>query len=356
MIPDNYGTTFVPTFEEISLTKNNLIKMSLDKKQEVSDFLFEFYRNNGFPYPKYHSLKLKESWKEIKKLDSTIIENNHSLSISQKAGVNLFKHFADNFFQAKSKKNSPSLLEAFNDDRLLIKTINNRIGLTFSETFTICGNMIRQGLRNSGCASPISMFSPAVAKFIYDKFAPENGTVFDFSVGFGQRLIGALASNKNLHYIGCDPWKETICNVNKIGSFISEYQPDSKFKLYEEGAENFILNNQKFDLAFSSPCYFSREIYSSDSSQAYFNKSYYQFISEWFQQVVENIDFMLKPNGIIALNMMEQYQKHYILDDMLAIFKSKNYIEIDRYYLKLLNTDNWRTSKKIEPIVIMKKI
>ena len=55
-------------------------------------------------------------------------------------------------------------------------------------------NYVMGGLRLVGSAP--SNFRPMNAKAIWERFAPENGVVFDSSAGFGGRLLGALSSKK----------------------------------------------------------------------------------------------------------------------------------------------------------------
>jgi len=44
-------------------------------------------------------------------------------------------------------------------------------------------------------------FLPIRAKAIYERFCPENGYVYDYSAGFGGRMLGALSSKNNYTYI-----------------------------------------------------------------------------------------------------------------------------------------------------------
>jgi len=96
------------------------------------------------------------------------------------------------------------------------------------------------------------------AKTIYDTYCPDNGLVLDISVGFGQRMLGAAASKKVKHYVGIDPWKRTIDSVNMMKDEVK-----SSAELICIGSELFD-SEQEFDLCFSSPPFYDKEIYNDD--------------------------------------------------------------------------------------------
>ena len=48
-------------------------------------------------------------------------------------------------------------------------------------------------------------YPPMRAKAIYERFCPKGGTIYDYSAGFGGRMLGALSSKYNFTYVGTDP-------------------------------------------------------------------------------------------------------------------------------------------------------
>jgi len=58
-------------------------------------------------------------------------------------------------------------------------------------------------------------------------------------------------------------------------------------------------------MSFSSPPYFNKEVYSSETTQAYNNRSYEQFIDDWWTSVVKNVHYLTKEKGYLILNMVE---------------------------------------------------
>lgn len=359
-IPSNYGTTFIPSFEGHVLNKNYLNTLSEFQKERVANYLFQYYRSYGFPFPIFSDEKLNKDWEDLKKFNSnSILKNNKIISTSNSTGLDLFKHFYHNFYNCKEEaKNSKSMLECFNDDQTLINVIKNRIGLTYKETFNMTGNMLRQGFRSTRSSATTSIFKPVIAKFFYDNFCPENGTVYDYSMGFGHRLLGALSSNRNIKYIGCDPWEEQITSGNKMLKFL---KLESRATLVNLGSEDYCPQELygSIDLAFSSPPYYNKEVYIEDPSQAYAS-SYDNFINDWWNKVCKNIFNLLKKDGIMILNMFEQFKKFDILQDMTAVLEQNGFAKEDVYYLSLSRshfTDKSKTGNKykLEPVTIFRK-
>jgi hypothetical protein len=362
---ENYGTCYIPEYNGIKLTVNNINKIEIHDREIIADFLFNFYRTNGFPYPKYSIKELQDDWNKLIQLDTkkVFLEPN-ILSVNNLNGNLLFKHFATTFYKTKEDKAKvKDMFESFNDDDNLKKVIRNRLGITFfyrgvSFPFTISGNMIRQGFRSTRLCSTTSTFKASVAKAIYDRFCATGfNMVFDYSMGFGQRLAGGLSKN-NIFYIGCDPWKETFDNNVKLVEFLGL---QNRCDLINSGSENYYNEKYKdsIDIAFSSPPYFNKEVYSDDLTQCY-NNGYDYFINYWWQKTVENMSLMLKKNGKLIINIVDKYKKYNLSKDMIDICNKYNFSLNETLYLKLSKshlTNKAGTDKlsKLEPIYVLNK-
>jgi Mor family transcriptional regulator/tRNA1(Val) A37 N6-methylase TrmN6 len=348
-----YSTTYVPEYNGFPLTKQNLLNMSSDEKETVVEYLFNFYRSGGFPYPQYNKDILMKDWNRLVKANSSEILDGNILNISSPSGIKVFKHFCPHYNSVSSGKEM-SMIEAFNDDEILKRVIGNRIGYSYKETFTMCGNMLRQGLRNSKLSFAASIFKPILAKFLYERYVPVNGVIYDYSMGFGQRFLGAASSKNNYTYIACDPWKEAIDGVNAMASFLGKAA-----NINNVGAESFCPKELigTVDFAFSSPPYFDKEVYSSDKSQAY-SGGYDDFINVWWRGVVENSYKLLKVGGRFGLNMMRKHRGNDILEDMEGILSNVGFKKVEEFGIKLASSNSFRGGKegmKLEPITIWQK-
>ena len=120
------------------------------------------------------------------------------------------------------------------------------------------------GLRKYICAQ----FKPNVAKVFYDMNKAK--TVCDFSMGWGDRLAGAFASETVEHYVGLDPRKENHPYYEQQRDFYTKhtsfFENPTKTDFYCSPAEDFDYSEYEnyFDVVFTSPPYFSVERYSHD--------------------------------------------------------------------------------------------
>lgn len=312
-----YGSTNIVSYNGNKLTKQYIEGLSDDEKTEVAEFLFNYFRRNGFPYDRFDDDELVSDFKSLCNSNIKLINNNELSNIGN-AGLKIFKGFCHHYYKVSDGR-MPCFEDAFNDDKLLMKAIKNRLGFFFDtkEAFNITGNMIRQGLRNGRIAFAASIFKPSVAKFFYDKFQAKN--VLDISAGFGQRMVGACATKSIESYTGLDPWNETISALTDIKDFLSF--SNKEISLHQIGSENF-LSEKRFDFCFSSPPFFNKEIYCADGSQAYSNGL--EGFMNWWRKTAQNVHQMLSGRYFV-INMDQK-----IIIDMLA--KSSDLFALDGVY------------------------
>ena len=86
------------------------------------------------------------------------------------------------------------------------------------------------------------------------------GNVYDYSMGYGGRLLGVTSSNMRYSYTGIDPNTETIEGLNYLNTLL-----DNPGTLVQSVSEEYQPTD--VDLAFSSPPYFNLEKYSEEDTQ-----------------------------------------------------------------------------------------
>ena len=155
-----------------------------------------------------------------------------------------------------------------------------------------------------GLGQPAVNFPPLTARWIYEEYTkhiPDDDLIhiYDPSAGWGGRILGAMTSHRNIHYIGTDPNTDNFIDelgitryeyvanffnndVLETNSFWEEHK--NTYHLFQDGSEH-IGNNPDFqqykgelDLIFTSPPYFDREQYSDDDEQSF--KSYPEY-EDW---------------------------------------------------------------------------
>lgn len=120
-----------------------------------------------------------------------------------------------------------------------------------------------------------------------------NNNYFDFSCGWGSRLLGSMYSKVN--YYGTDPNYKLTKKLNKL---IKDYKEVNKIKteakIYTQGSEVFILElENKIGLAFSSPPYFLLEDYKYGEQSYKEGTTYQEWLENYWRNAVKNIKNIL---------------------------------------------------------------
>ena len=220
------------------------------------------------PMSKTKSLKIKGI------LDDYSFRNVLDYDLDEKTGYNVR-------FYKKSEKIIPKILQVF------------RIGMS---------------------SSPAVNFPVLTSRWIYEEFlnGGEN-IVWDSSSGWGSRLLGSLCSNKNIHYVGCDPNSRNLGCYEKLGQlYQKEVGTDNTFEIYYTGSET-LHDNETFkkykgnlDLVFTSPPYFNKELYSRDEEQSVLRFTDYQsWLDGFLKRTIETSFEYLKPKSFLILNVAD---------------------------------------------------
>ena len=207
-----------------------------------------------------------------------------------------------------------------------------------------------------------SQFPPAVAKELYNLFDAKH--VFDFSMGWGDRLAGFYASNAETYY-GTDP---NVAVYKNYGEQDKLYGTNKKTIFKNSPAEDLDLSNEKFDMVFTSPPYFNAEQYSTDESQSY--KRYGSDIELWLNNflfaTIDKCWNSLVDGGTMIINISDLLQKGKEvkicdpMNDYISKLPKANYTGCTGLRLsKRPNSKNDRPEDahktSVEPIWIWKK-
>lgn len=293
---DIYKYDKVATINNQPITAKYVKTLDYAERLALVEPLFQYFRQQGWLYPDNIS-KIHKSWQKLcyfqPNLSTNELFNNSSLA------TDICKYFCHKFYEATEEGKS-TMIEVFNNDDKLRGLIKNRLGFDWwdkednDETFNISFRMLIQGMRSSRLVPSISMFKPDIAKYMYMKYSLEGDTVYDYSAGWGGRMLGAIACNRQ--YIGVDPWTTDELQI------MSDTLGLKNVQLINDGSENVKLSENSVDFSFSSPPYFDQEYYSSDPSQAYNNGENYFYDTYW-ANTLDNVKHMLKPSKWLGLNV-----------------------------------------------------
>jgi len=284
--------------------------------QQISDAIVEFeiklpYREISLDdvYRGYEALK-KQTLKKLSATGAWVSKFDYKYYFKQHyiENLNAGNKASDYFHQVQRWKcdatGYPSPQKTWETERFRLTLFKALFSLRVTEINpTVLRNLI--SLRKYIAAQ----FRPSVAKYIYDYFQAE--TVLDFSMGWGDRILGAHTSEYVKKYVGFDP------NLNLIDGYtkqIIEYQKigtPMKFKLFPWGAEDPNINTtDKFDLVFTSPPYFDKEKYDQSEQQSY---KKYKVFDDWMQnflfKTIELRTQNLKSGGHLVINISDIYTR-----------------------------------------------
>ena len=225
---------------------------------------------------------------------------------------------------------------------------------------------------NQTCSA--NSFRPSVAKCLFDCMEPKK--VLDFSMGWGDRLLGALSSKTVELYVGTDPNLANQSIYQKILQLNNsrERSKDSSRKsvlltdLYTLPAEEWHIHKkypQVFDLVFTSCPYFNTERYAAGQTHETLQSWYrYRTMESWLQgflfPTLTSCYHALQKNGILILNLadcnhlelcfhMRKFLEYQLLMEYIGVI---GYRMQKRYGIGIRN----QSMAYAEPMWVFKKV
>jgi SAM-dependent methyltransferase len=282
--------------------------------QDTIERVFNIYRNRGIvPIIYFTEQGLKTAIKNFKSSSYNKVENNR-IGLGNNQGQTINRFVFTNMQTAEPKgRGSNSLKDRFFNDAKLRRAI--RICFEFREgNKLVYPTAVRRSLELV-TGENVQNFKPKNARAIAERLCPVLwGRVYDYSCGYGGRLLGINSSNMNYTYIGTDPNTETFNYLNYLDKLMGN---DSE--IICSPSEEYQCEN--IDLAFSSPPYFNLEKYSDEPTQCMVK---YTTMDDWFEGYVaptmQNIHKGLNSDGVFATNIAD-YKS----------YGNKEYFVVDRW-------------------------
>jgi len=225
------------------------------------------------------------------------------LGLGNNQGQRINRFVFPNMMTAEPKgRGSNSLKDRFFDDKKLKRAI--RICFEFRQgDRLVYPNLLRTALELV-TGENIQNFKAQNARAIAEHLCPVMfGNVYDYSAGYGGRLLGITSSNMRFNYTCVDPNTETITYLNYLNTVIQE-AIGTKGTIVQSVSEQY--QPQGVDLAFSSPPYFNLEKYSDEETQCMVQ---FKTLDEWFEGYVAptmaNIYRGLEDDGVFATNISD---------------------------------------------------
>jgi DNA modification methylase len=335
------------------LLARDLLALTEERKQQFIQRAFIYWREKGFPYRMMSAQQIAHNFKKIEKSPSTIISGKRV--IGSTIGLDLANSFHPQIWHAARWGHFKSPIDYFNDDESLKKVLEKAMKLWPDRR---CWNsyVIRSAFRiYSG--GRVSNFRPTVSKAIIEQFSDGGDTVLDFCAGFGGRLLGALALDRN--YIGIDPSESQIKANQQMFNAIQHYTK-CKVKFIQGCAEEIMpqMETTSANLIFTSPPYFKQEKYNKELNQSYIRyKGYDDWKTNFLEQVIIESHRLLKINGYFIINISNI--RGYPLATDFEEFAKKYFTLKDIYELDMTSRPAHRKNSdayKSEPVYIFQKV
>ena len=307
--------------------------------QEIHDD----WKSKGFPYYPKDEVWRNYIYQQLISFKRDTLVDRRNKIIGQSAhGLNLAWSFMEHAWGIKcGKMRTP--IEIWNDEEHLKKGLNKILSGTFftkKSAHNITESDMRSMLRRYSGTQMVSNFRPTAAAALYDIFVDKNsplegteaGTVWDPSMGYGGRLLGAIAAGVN--YIGTDPCIPTFEGLKEIlEKYGNKY---NTYKLHRQGSETFIPDDESLDFVFTSPPYFGWEAYGDEPEQSSIKFDTSEMWKEKFlKQTIANAYKGLKKGKYLALNVANTKQYKTFEEDTVNLSKSVGFEHTDTWWLSL---------------------
>ncbi len=202
-------------------------------------------------------------------------------------------------------------MEVYRDKGKLWEALEKRAN--HGSVNSLTDSEVRKGLKAVTGAQGVSGFRPTAAWAVYDRFCPAHATVYDPSMGWGGRLVGAFMCPKVDRYIGCEPSTKTFAGLMQMEADLRWTAPSRglQIEMHQRGSEGFRPAPGSVDLVFTSPPYWRNsgiiENYANEATQSHIRFADYEsWLGGFLGQTVRNCHVALKPGGILALNVSDE--------------------------------------------------
>jgi len=254
------------------------------------------WKKRGFPYYPTSRIWRDNIFQQLVNFRrDTLIDRKNKIIGQSAHGLNLAWSYMEHAWGIKcGKMKTP--MEVWNSEEHLKKGLAKILSGTFFPkklAHKITESDMRTMLKRYSGTQKVSNFRPTAAAAMYDIFVDKDsplegttaGTVWDPSMGYGGRLLGAMCSKKVSKYIGIDPSIKTH-NANIKMSETLGFK--DKVELINLPAEDVDIDKYKksVNFSFTSPPYFVKEEYADEETQSFKRYSQYQ---DWIDKFLKKM-------------------------------------------------------------------
>lgn len=322
-------------YEKIIADIQNISQQYLDSDTEMQNAIIEtiflkIREINVFPVIYFSEEGIKNEILDVyNKTDVCFVENGVYTQLRN--GLLLLDFLFPNLHLATTCNEKRSMYDRFYDDNILKQAIRSYLdsGKIIHNLRTLFFSYARLYYD-----TPIN-FSPMRAKIIFEHYCPKNGTIYDYSAGYGGRMLGALCSQQNFKYIAVEPNSNTYYNLKRLGSYIEKVlNKENSYNIYNLCSEKFQLQSESIDFIFSCPPFFKKEVYSDEITQSIHNYPEYQdWLENYVRPTVRNSFIALKEKGVYGVDILNYTycgKTYPLIEDWIRIAKEEGFVYKDK--------------------------
>lgn len=262
-----------------------------------------------FPYMnKIYNVKDNYDWLvsydlKIKKIDEDVFFYNKSKNMKfkqlrienydQDPSFDLSYFFVEDIrMKCKTNKSDITIFDVWEQTKHKLKSI-----LDLKERRDALFNIVKE--EKTALCSP---FLPSVTKAII-KYT-NSRKMLDMSAGWGDRLLGAIS--EDCKYVGFDPNIKLKDAHNEMIDMFAKKK--SKYKIYYEPFENvddFLEEDDMFDLMLSSPPFFDLEIYDTKNQSIISYPKFDDWLNKWLLPSMTKVYNHIKKDGYICVHIVD---------------------------------------------------
>ena len=319
-----------------------------DERELIVNDIVDFWHVCGFPYS-HHS----DWWGQYMK--------NDSISDVQNSNLKIVDDIEQGYGQGCSYciSNFPNFFKVIhNGKKSAMEMFLNRDSLKhiIEDCYRFEGkpdkDNLRETLKEHG---RIYTFRPVVAKAIYDKYCNEGSKILDPCAGWGGRLFGFYCCDKSVKYTGIDACAETVKGLKHMKCMLNRSIKNKDVDIFYEAFEDW-STVEKYDVIFTSPPYFCKEIYSGEDKQSSSRyKTYHEWKEKFLYRLVDKSYKLLNDGGYFIINIDDikiGISEYRLADDFFEYAKIK-FKHIFTHRMKYRNF--YVGTEHFEPIFVFQK-
>ena len=291
--------------------------------KDLTDEEFEQIRKEYYQKPDFSDVK-----KQFKKISDGGVKTNHITNYYVKDLMAKTRIHFNNWTIEEALNHKP-LMEFFAGKCAENKKVfpdNKSLEQNIETAFRLCGFKT---------ASKPANFPFKAADDILTQYNV-NGNYYDFSCGWGTRLLSSLRNGIN--YYGTDPdyiLCERLCAMSNDYKKTCNSNVETCIKGH--GSEVFVPEwENKIGLAFSSPPYFNLEDYQIGKQSYKPGVTYEEWKRDYLVPTIKNIHKYLIIDGFFAINInnFNKYNDYNLIGDTVEIAKDIGFQLVDVHKLK----------------------